>query len=96
MQSVLVDDNKSVIGLSDYETVMQLQIFSAAGVNFRTQGRLVERFPPGQAATMIIPKAILGCGLIKMTSMNVNKGSNKNCNKTPNKTKTPTASKPPT
>ena len=38
----------------------------------------LEMFPPGQAATIIIPKAILGCGLISITKIKVNNGNNTN------------------
>src|SRR5690554_784561 len=45
-----------------------------------------ETFPPGQAATIIIPRAILGWGLIAKTSKKVRKGNRINCSKTPIKT----------
>ena len=38
----------------------------------------LETFPPGQAATINIPKAMLGIGSISQTKPNVIAGSNKN------------------
>ena len=43
----------------------------------------LEIFPPGQAATKNIPKAILGLGLIAFTNKKVSAGNNMNCEKIP-------------
>ena len=43
----------------------------------------LEMFPPGQAATIIIPNAILGCGLISITNKKVNNGNKINCDNMP-------------
>ena len=42
-----------------------------------------ETFPPGQEATMIIPNATLGGGLMIMISKKVSAGITKNCANTP-------------
>ena len=38
----------------------------------------LETFPPGQAAIIIIPRAKLGCGCIKIIARNVAAGNRKN------------------
>jgi hypothetical protein len=43
----------------------------------------LEIFPPGQAATRIIPRAILGMGFIRRTSKKVRKGNARNWQTTP-------------
>jgi hypothetical protein len=44
-----------------------------------------DMFPPGQEATRIIPKAILGDGFKTSINKKVNKGRAKNCDKNPAK-----------
>jgi hypothetical protein len=46
----------------------------------------LDMFPPGQAATINMPNAILGYGFIRSTKRNVTAGSNTNWLSTPNKT----------
>lgn len=46
----------------------------------------LETFPPGQAATRIIPKARAGWGLKSMTRSAVNAGNTMNCERVPIKT----------
>lgn len=46
----------------------------------------LEMLPPGQAATIIIPNAIVGCGLIISTSKKVKAGNRKNWDRIPTKT----------
>ena len=46
----------------------------------------LETLPPGQAATMIIPSAMLGAGSINQTKTNVKAGRSKNWLSTPTKT----------
>ena len=43
----------------------------------------LEMFPPGQAATSIMPNAILGEGSMIKTKTNVAAGSSRNCNSSP-------------
>ena len=46
----------------------------------------LEIFPPGQAATIIIPKAILGCGCMARINRKVSSGNKTNWDNIPTKT----------
>lgn len=63
--------------------VMAVRLTERAKLPFANWQMKLEMLPPGQAATSIIPKAILGCGLKAQTNRKVRNGNSKNCDAMP-------------
>ena len=55
-----------------------VRLMDKATLPFPIDEKKLERFPPGHAATRIIPSANPGKGLNSQTRINVNSGSKKN------------------
>ena len=66
-------------GVKKIAAMVEIAVRLTANATFPLAIELIklEIFPPGQAATIIIPRAIVGAGLIIITSRNVNAGNKK-------------------
>jgi len=64
---------------------MAVKVTESAALPLAKRLKKLEIFPPGQAATKNMPKAILGCGFISITNKKVKAGSKTNCDTTPRK-----------
>jgi hypothetical protein len=80
--------NEILKGVMNTATTLAIAVMQTDSAVFPLARDVIkfEMFPPGQAATTIIPRATLGRGLNSSTSRKVRKGRAINCDKNPTRT----------